>query len=305
MLVDLIGYRDQVVLDIIKNNLGDRPICYSVTVPENSRAGLNKYLIFEGMTARVTPFEQPPDNTGIGGSVQPVRYAASAFHYPTKAHAEPDRGTILHSYSDPSSHLSAMDEEYAMTYRSEFIRLSNWYLNHNDPANARRALDTMEARVPIGRIDMDYSFASFIADLADKSGDWPLLKKYAAFGAQKLRDQLRDADFRENASGGMDPEYQLANLEMRAGNLATARKEFEALRGQAKPQQAPFFQLKIDEVDARQLEAEKKYDTAYRKFSQILNSYAPSQASGQDLQDLRNHVMYDSLQRAHDWSARR
>jgi hypothetical protein len=285
---------DQVVLDIIRNNLADRPICYSVTVPENSRANLNKYLIYEGLTARVTPFEQPPDPNGIGGSVQPVRYAASVFHYPKEVHAEPDRGMILHSYSDPEAHRSSMDDEYSMTYRSEFIRLAGWYLNHNDLPDARRTLDTMEARIPVQKIDMDYSFASYISDLADKSGDWPLLKKYAAFGAQKLREQMQNSDWRESSSG-MDPEYQLANLEMRAGELAQARKHFEGLRSRSKPEQAPFFQLKMDEVDARRLEAARQYDSAYRKFSEILHSYAPSQTAGADLQDLRNHIVYDSM----------
>ncbi|MFI5202241.1 MAG: protein O-mannosyl-transferase family, partial [Candidatus Kapaibacterium sp.] len=167
---------DQVVLDIIKNNLATRPICYSATVPEDSRAGLNKYLIYEGMIARVTPFEQPADNNGLGGSVQPTRYAEVVFHYPKHAHAEPNRGMILHSYSDPEAHTSAMDNEYSLSYRYEFMRLANYYIEHGNLANARHSLDTMEARIPSARIPLDYSFASFIADLADKSGDWPLVR---------------------------------------------------------------------------------------------------------------------------------
>ncbi len=292
---------DQVVADILRNNFADRPICYSVTVPQNSRAGLNNYLVYEGMTARVTPFVQPPDQTGVGGSIQPVRFAQSSFTIPKSPHSEAFRGMILNTYRDPESRRSYMDDEYAMTYRSEFIRLASWMLSHGDAATACRALDTMDARIPISRIDLDYAFASFIADLADRAGDEAITKSYSAFGARKLKEQMQNpgspdagSNPKDNA-GQIEQEYQLANLEMRAGDLAAARKSFEALRSKVPGQQASFFQLKIDEVDARKLESEKRYDSAYRKFTQIVSSYGPSQAPGADLQDLKNHVVKDSI----------
>ncbi|HET6399885.1 MAG TPA: DUF2723 domain-containing protein [Candidatus Kapabacteria bacterium] len=286
---------DQVVLDIIQNNLTTRPICYSATVPEDSRAGLNKYLIYEGMTARVTPFEQPPDNNGLGGSVQPARYAEAVFHYPSHPHAEPNRGMILHSYSDPEAHTSAMDDEYSLSYRYEFMRLANYYIEHGNLAEARRALDTMEARIPVARIPLDYSFASFIADLADKSGDWPLMQTYAKIGEANLRTQLQNPDSKESQNG-FEASYQLANLEMRGGKFDQAKKDFEMLNSQSQPEQQAFLRLKIEECDARKLESEKKYDSAYHLFSEIIATYGPSQSQSVDLQDLKNHEAVDSIE---------
>ena len=290
---------DQVVLDIIRNNLADRPIYYSATVPENSRANLNKYLVYEGLTARVTPFEQPPDQTGLGGSIQYARYAETTFRPPFSQHEDPHRGLILYTYSDPTAHRSAMDDQYSLGYRYMFIRLANGYLGKNDLANARRALDTMEARIPIGRVGLDYPFASMIADLADKAGDWPLTQKYAKAGAEALSSAMQNPDWRETDryASQINPDYELANLEMRAGQFEQALQKFTVLRSQAKGGQQTLFQLKMDEVTARKLEAMKSYDSAKQKFQEILNVYessGPGQAG--DLQDLKNHMAFDSIQ---------
>src|SRR4029077_11159529 len=104
------------------------------------------------------------------------------------------------SYSDPEAHTSAMDDEYSLSYRYEFMRLANYYIDHDDLADARRALDTMEARIPVAHIPLDYSFASFIADLADKSGDWPIMQTYAKIGEVNLRMQLQNPDSKESQS---------------------------------------------------------------------------------------------------------
>ena len=289
---------DQVVLDIIRNNLADRPICYSATVPESSRAGLNKYLVYEGMTARVTPFEQPPDQTGLGGSVQYTRYAETVFHPALKPDSNARRGLILYTYSDPSAHRSAMDDQYSLGYRYMFIRLANGYMEKGDLADAGRALDTMEARIPIDMVGLDYPFASMIADIADKAGDWRLSQKYALEGAEILGAAMQNPDWRETDryASQINPDYELANMEMRAGEFDAARQKFVMLKSQAQGAQGELFELKIDEVDARKLEAMKNYDSAYRKFRALLDVYdsaGPGQAG--DLQDLKNHLVFDSI----------
>ncbi len=289
---------DFLVADIVYTNLGKRPICYSVTVPENERAGLNKYLVYEGLIARVTPFAQPADHNGLGGSLQPVRYAEAVFSTPAKAHAEPYRGMILRTYADPSAHRSAMDDEYSLTYRFEFMRLANWYIQKNDLANGRRALDTMEARIPLSQIPLDYSFASFIADLADRTGDWPLMEKYAKQGVTSLKEQLQNPDSKESQAG-FEANYQLANLELRAGEIDQARKDFATMMSQSKPEQQAFLKLKLDECDARKFEVNKQYDSAYAKYSALIAAYGGFAGNASDIQDLRNHQVFDSMQRGH------
>jgi hypothetical protein len=286
---------DFLVSDIISSNINSRPIYYSVTVPENGRAGLNNYLIYEGLVARVTPFKQPADNTGIAGSVQMARYTSMMFDRPDKPYKDAHRGMILTSYRNPDAHLSGMDEDYSMTYRYDFVRLADWANSHDDQLTARRALDTMEAMIPLERIGMDYSFAAFLSDVADKSGNWALTQKYAAYGAKKLREQMQKPDWSESNSSAR-PDVQLANLDMRAGNFGEARKEFETIRSQLKPNEQIFMDIKLKENEARRLEAEKKYDSAHHLFNDVLGSYGPGSPAGRELQDIRNHAYFDSLQ---------
>ncbi|HEY3875143.1 MAG TPA: hypothetical protein VGM92_06675, partial [Candidatus Kapabacteria bacterium] len=286
---------DQVVLDIIKNNITTRPICYSVTVPEDARAGLNSYLIYEGLTARVTPLKQPADNNGLGGSVQPSRFSEVLFHTPVQAQSTPDRGMILRTYADPASNRSGMDDEYSLSYRYEFIRFANWCMTNNRQLDARRALDTMEARIPLARIPVDYSFASFIADIADKVGDWPIMQQYAAAGAKGIGELLQNPESKESESG-FQGQYELANLDMRAGNFAAAKRVFQTLSTSSETDEQSFVKLKLEECDARQLESEKKYDTAYRLFSQVISSYGPAEGAGDNLQDLKTHLALNSME---------
>src|SRR5436190_6035194 len=147
----------------------------------------------------------------------------------------------------------------------------------------------MESLIPIERIGMDYSFAAFLSDVADKAGAWTLTQKYSAYGAKKLREQMQKPDWTESNSSAR-PDVQLANLDMRAGNFAQARREFEAIRSQLKPNEQIFMDIKLKEVDARRLESEKQYDSAYHLFMEVMNSYSPGAPAGRELQDIRNHA---------------
>jgi hypothetical protein len=244
----------------------------------------------------VIPFEQPADQNGLGGSIQPERFSEAVFHVPTHPYSEPNRGMLLHTYADPEANRSALDDEYSLSYRYEFIRLANWEVSHGNNGDARRVLDSMEARIPISNIPLDYSFASFIADIADKSGDWSLMKKYASSGVDALKVLLQNPDSKESSSG-FEANYELANLEVRSGAFDEAKKGFEDLVAQSKPDQQAYLRLKAKECDARKLEADKHYDSAYSVFSEILSSYGPSTAAGPELQDLRTHLAFDSSHR--------
>ena len=86
-----------------------------------------------------------------------------------------------------------------------FIRFANWCLSNN---RQRRTLGARSIRwrraFPLARIPLDYSFASFIADIADKAGDWPIMQHYAAAGAKGLGPLLQESRFegkRERVSG--------------------------------------------------------------------------------------------------------
>ena len=50
--------QDLMILDILQNNINDRPIYFALSTAPSDRLALDKYLVVEGMAYRVTPFEQ-------------------------------------------------------------------------------------------------------------------------------------------------------------------------------------------------------------------------------------------------------
>ena len=53
---------DLITLDMVANNIMDRPIYYAVSVSPDAYVGLNKYFQLEGMAYRVVPIENPAPN---------------------------------------------------------------------------------------------------------------------------------------------------------------------------------------------------------------------------------------------------
>lgn len=54
-----------IILDIVANHDWDRPIYFAITVPENKRLGLSRYLQQEGMAYKLVPAEVPRINTDV------------------------------------------------------------------------------------------------------------------------------------------------------------------------------------------------------------------------------------------------
>jgi predicted Zn-dependent protease len=122
------------------------------------------------------------------------------------------------------------------------------------------------------------------------------MKRYAASGLDALKVQMQNPDSKESSSG-FEANYELANLELRSGAFDEAKKAFEDLAAQSKQDQQAYLRLKARECDARKLEEDKHYDSAYSVFTEILSSYGPTTAASPELQDLRTHLAFDSTHR--------
>jgi hypothetical protein len=283
---------DLLVRDIISNNLTKRPVYYSVTVPETERAGLNPFLVYEGLVARVTPFKQPIDPSGIGASVQQDRFYATLFARPSEKARGPQRGMVLYSYSDPAANLSSMDKSYAMTYRLTFLRFADAMLATSNEQLAAATLDTMEARIPLSRVAVDYPYASLIADLAEKSADWPLAAMYARAGAESMREIMSHPDWRESDryASETDPDILYADLLMRAGNFASAQSQFERLRAQSSGDRAELLTLKLEEVEGRRKFSDGDRPAGSALIMDVLKKYDPTNEHRGEFLELWNWI---------------
>jgi len=61
--------QDIFVLDIIRANNWERPICFSITCDRNTRIGIDGYLMMEGLTLRLVPFRNLQQNELINAKV--------------------------------------------------------------------------------------------------------------------------------------------------------------------------------------------------------------------------------------------
>lgn len=281
---------DFLVADIIRNNMTSRPIYYSVTVPESERAGLNPYLVYEGLAARVTPVAHNVDPTGVGGEVSPKRFTEVIFNRPVSPVTQAERGLRLYSYSDPSANLSSMDKSYAMTYRLSFLRYADAMLAMNKMPVAAATLDTMEARIPVSRVPVDYPYASLIADLAEKSANWRVAKTYAEAGVRTMRSIMSQPDWRETDrfAAETDPELLFGDLLMRAGEFGQSREVFGRLYAQATGDRQALIGLKLKEVEAREARASGDFVRSDSMISEVLRAYDPDTSHRGEFLELWN-----------------
>lgn len=268
---------DLLVADIVANNITSRPIYYSATVPESERAGLNAFLSYEGLAARVTPIERPVDPGGIGASIEGPRFYDMLFRRPMTASHTPERGLVLYSYSDPTANLSSMDKSYAIAYRLSFLRFADAMLAEHRMDLAAATFDSLEARIPVERVPVEYPYASLIADLAEKSANWRVAQVYARSGVKTMADIMRHADWRETDryANQTDPEILYADLEMRAGEWGDARLNFERLFAQSVGDRAGLLALKLEELTARQALAAGDTTKADSLLRDVLHQYDP------------------------------
>jgi hypothetical protein len=277
---------EELIIDIVKNHIKDRPIYFSSTVSDQSFVGLGPFLVHEGLASRVTPYEHQTDNSGFGGAVNEPRIVKTAFTIPLTPQHDADRGMILRSYNDPSAHRSAMDDQYSMTYRVMYLQLANYFLSVGNLAGANRALDTLESRVPPSLVHLEYPYASIIQEAYERAGNEKKSKEYAKMTADRIREVMQDPNWRDNDryAHSMRVDYTFADMLLKAGEYDSARAQFLILKAAAPQNQAIYYELKAAEVDARKLEAEGKKQEAYQKYNDVLSQFV--QAGGNPSHDM-------------------
>jgi hypothetical protein len=196
----------------------------------------------------------------------------------------------LYSYSDPNANLSSMDKSYAMTYRLSFLRFADAMLATERMPLAAQSLDTMQARIPVTRVPVEYPYASLIADIAEKSSNWRVAKFYAAAGAHRMEEIMATPDWRETDrfASETDPDLLYADLLMRAGDFARSRGRFEELYAQSNGDRQALIGLKIKELEAREARVSGAYDRADSLVRDILHAYDPASTHRGEFLELWN-----------------
>ncbi|MDP4219648.1 MAG: DUF2723 domain-containing protein [Bacteroidota bacterium] len=261
---------DQLIVDILKNNIDDRPIYFSTSVPDNYRSGLDPYLAAEGMALRLTPDRHPDYRSDYGGPIIEDRLKEYLYNPPQTPAQEPRKGMLIRTYNDPKAHHSYLDGAYAQSYYLCFLKLATFELQKGNKAEVLRVLDTLDNRLPPEIVNTEDVLFSMIAEDYDQAGNSAKAVRYANIA-------LKNIDVLDKyVPGGTenDERRHLSFNYMRSGLYVILGKYDEAIALFNELQKATndkSFAIKADEAQAlkflkagNKAAAMAKYDEAIK-----------------------------------------
>ena len=124
-----IRVQDYMVLNIIYTNKWRKPIYFALTVSDDNKVGLHRYLRMDGMAFKLCPY---PDL-----QISPTRLHKNLFQV-----------FLFRNLNNPQVYLDNKTKGLLINYRSEFLRLANYYLQRGEREKMLQVLDRMEQLIP-------------------------------------------------------------------------------------------------------------------------------------------------------------
>ncbi len=141
--------QDLMVIEILKANIGNKPIYFSSTVYKDNRIGLDKYLAMEGLVYKVNP-------------------------YPSEINPEKLYSNLCSIYTYDGvndKHLYNADDVLSLyqNYHHCFLELTSYYIDAGEKEKAREVFGIMERVIPEKLVPYTYeSLKKEAANLRDK-----------------------------------------------------------------------------------------------------------------------------------------
>jgi hypothetical protein len=149
--VKAIRVQDFIVRQIVMDNNWERPVYFAVSIPNESKIGLDNYLRMEGMAQRLVPEIKKPGLEFINLDV-----LRSQLY---KSDLEPDKnykpGFKFRGLNDPSIYYDDNHIRMVQNYRNSFIRLALYYLQTGRKDSTSLTLDLMEKKLPRNLIPLE------------------------------------------------------------------------------------------------------------------------------------------------------
>lgn len=121
--------QDLAILNIIFANNWEKPIYFAVTVGDDNKVGLQRYLRMDGMAFKLIPY---PDLRISAAKLQENLFDKFLFR----------------NLNDPDVYLDDKTKGLLTNYRSAFIRLADHHRFEDDKENALATLDRMGELIP-------------------------------------------------------------------------------------------------------------------------------------------------------------
>ncbi len=180
--------QDLVVLDIIIQSEWKRPIYFAVTVSDDSKVSLDRYMIMEGMAWRVVPKKNPSEQLEY---IDEKIMRQQLMNEPEGYSLSYQPGFKFRGLNDSTIFYDENHERLVQNYRNAYIRLALEYLyaEKSSPKTVE-VLNKMESKVPRAVIPMDYRIKHDVSKILFNAGAIELYKQYADEVIEAARERL-------------------------------------------------------------------------------------------------------------------
>ncbi len=241
--------QDVGVLQVVRRNIGVRPIYFSVTVPEDGKIGLDRYMVREGIADRLVP-EGPEAWARAGRPVMPMQAPETAWIHVPRTQVLLDDVYHFRRVEDPGVYKDDTARALIGNYGATFLQLAAAYARLGDTEHAVTALD--RGQTLLGRTPEDESYLTSIINIFSVGGSYQQIDsvlqaaqarragrlesryyKLAAYNAAvgghfDVADRLLDKYFADDPTD-VEPELwiDLSEMAVAAGDTAQALKLLE------------------------------------------------------------------------------
>ena len=163
---------DLITIDIIANNINERPIYFAISVAPSAYLGFQKYFQQEGLTYRIVPVENPTGKP----TTSPIRKEKMYDNMMNKF----KWGKIA---ENPNIYMNENILRMTQNLVSNFAKLADEYIKSGEFDKAEEITDKLLAVLPVEKIGINY-FHSNVPAIYLKAGK----KEKAMEFAQKMVD---------------------------------------------------------------------------------------------------------------------
>ena len=167
----LLRVQDYMILKIIHDIGFERPIYFAATVANNNQLGLERYLVMEGMTYRLT--ENVNNNVDYEINYNKMKKNLTKSMNDNIIYNPEDYNEALLSrdgiykyrnLNSPEIYFNDNIERLVQNYRIGFIRLAQYDISRNNYSEAEKMIDKMNEYFPPNTLSIEPGIALLISD---------------------------------------------------------------------------------------------------------------------------------------------
>ncbi len=175
--VQAIRVQDLMIKNILETNDWRRPVYFSVTVAPSNFIGLDSYLQMQGMALEVMPYFQRDEHGQYPINADIMRKCL--MDSPKDYYRNQRYGFRFTNMNDADLYFDDNARNLTLNYRNPFMRLASYYLQNDRNSDAVAIMDSMESKVPIAAVPMDYRIIWDVARMYMAAGAEGKFRKYA------------------------------------------------------------------------------------------------------------------------------